>query len=174
MSEVDPAPKMRRMYDEIFNKGNLDAMDEAFFPDVVFHSPVQREPIHGLDKLKPFVSQLRVAFPDLQVEIQEMISEDDKIAVYYIAKGTHKGDYFGIPPTGRRVEIPELEFHRLSLAEGKVQEMWLVFNVLDVLQQLGIFPRGNIPRPLARAIVTLQKVRSKLQLRRSKRSRSPE
>jgi predicted ester cyclase len=76
--------------------------------------------------------------PDLRVVIDDMIAEGDKVAVRYTLEGTHEGDLFGVPPTGRRVSIESFSVERVS--EGKIREHWRITDTLDMLQQLGAIP----------------------------------
>ena len=76
--------------------------------------------------------------PDLRIVIDDMIAEDDKVAVRYTIEGTHEGDLFAIPPTGRRVCIESFTVERVS--DGKIREHWRITDSLDMMQQLGAIP----------------------------------
>jgi predicted ester cyclase len=71
-------------------------------------------------------------------DILDMIAEGDKVAVRYTVEGTHEGDLFGVPPTGRRVSIESITVERVS--DGKIREHWRVTDTLDMMQQLGAIP----------------------------------
>lgn len=75
------------------------------------------------------------SMPDLRVDILDMIAEGDKVAVRYTVEGTHEGDLFGVPPTGRRVSIESMTVGRVS--DGKMREHWRITDSLDMMQQLG-------------------------------------
>lgn len=85
------------------------------------------------------MDMFRGGMPDLKVLIEDMIAEDDKVAVRYTLEGTHDGDLFGVPPTGRQLSIKSITVERVS--EGKVIEHWRVTDSLDMMQQLGAIPR---------------------------------
>jgi steroid delta-isomerase-like uncharacterized protein len=149
---------IRRGFEEIWNQGNLAVMDETFAPTAMLHSPVQPEPLRGLEILKTLVTRLRVAFPDFHVTIEDLLAEGEIVVVRYTMRGTHRGDYFGIPPTGRPVTSPEIELFRV--VDGKIEEMWLEFNVMDVLQQLGVMPpMEKVPRPVIWLMSRLRRLR---------------
>ena len=80
----------------------------------------------------------RSAFPDIQFTIEDLIAEGDKIVTRYTARGTHRGDLQGIPPTGRQVTVTGIIISRF--ANGKFVEGWLDFDALGMLQQLGVIP----------------------------------
>ncbi len=84
------------------------------------------------------MAMFRSGMPDLRVVIDDMIAEDDKVAVRYTIEGTHEGDLFGIPPTGRRVCIESFTVERVS--DGKIREHWRITDSLDMMQQLGAIP----------------------------------
>src|SRR5207247_13133 len=91
----------RRAIEEVWNKGQLDAIAELFATDYVNNDPLNQT--KGLEAYKTFVKKYRVAFPDCRLDIDELISSGDKVVVRWRYSGTHKGQLEGIPPTGRRV-----------------------------------------------------------------------
>jgi steroid delta-isomerase-like uncharacterized protein len=110
---ADAKATLRRGYDEILNRGNFAYADATFAADVVLHAPVQQEPIRGLEAFKDLIRQIRSAFSDMEVTVEDIFGEDDLIAVRFTTRGTQDGDYFGIPPTGRHVTVNEIEFFRV-------------------------------------------------------------
>lgn len=142
---------VRSTYEQIFCRRNLDHVDEAFAPDVVLHSPLQPEPIVGRGAVKEVIARILAGFSDFDVTVEDVVTEGDTSMVRYTMRGTHDGDYFGIPPTGSPVELSELELVRLE--DGKVREVWLVLDVAQLLDQLGMLPPlGRIPRPAVRLL----------------------
>ena len=105
MATEENKAKLRRIYQECFNQGNLATADELVAPDLRDTSPgiPPGVPTTGPDTLKSIVSQLRSAFPDLQVTIDEMVAEGDMVVARTTVTGTHRGNFQGIPPTGQRV-----------------------------------------------------------------------
>ncbi len=88
--------------------------------------------------------KLRTGFPDLRVTIDDIFGLGDKVTVRFTARGTHLGQYRGLPPTGVRMTVTEICIYRL--ANGKVQELWQELNALGVMQQLGVVPRKGSVR----------------------------
>ena len=83
----------------------------------------------------------RSGMPDLRVVIEDMIADGDKVAVRYTLEGTHKGELFGVPPTGQHVSIKSIAIERVS--DGKIREHWRVTDSLDMMQQLGVIPSSE-------------------------------
>ena len=146
MSAEVNAGYIRHGIEEIFNKGNLAVADERFADDIVLHSPAQAEPMRGRETLKEFVVKLRRAFPDLRITVEDCVAAGDRVVTRCTTRGTQTGDYFGVPPTNRAVTMSEVQIYRVI--DGKIVELWLEFNVLGVLQQLGMIPAGGFPPPL--------------------------
>ena len=81
------------------------------------------------------------AFPDLTVDIQDMITEGDRVVTRKVMRGTHRGDLWGAPPTGKEVQLEVIDIFRV--ADGKLAEHWTQLDVLAVARQLGIRPPGS-------------------------------
>jgi steroid delta-isomerase-like uncharacterized protein len=148
---------IRRGYEEGWSAGNFAPVDEFLAPNAILHAPIQPAPIVGREGVKDLMMKLRAGLPDLKITIEEMFGEGDTLLVRYTARGTHLGDFMGIPPTGRAVVLDEIEVHKL--ANGQIQEMWLEFDASSLLRQMGVLPPGGIPRPVLWMIGTLQRLR---------------
>lgn len=105
---------VRRMIEEIFNQGNLDATEEIVAQDHVHHDPAMPEEGHCIEGFKQFVGLYRLAFPDLHVQIEDQFAEADRVATRWTATGTHEGDLMDIPSTGRRATQPDMDISRIS------------------------------------------------------------
>jgi steroid delta-isomerase-like uncharacterized protein len=116
---------------------NLDILDEVYASDLVWHEPDQD--VHGLEEARQFVTMYKTAFPDLNVTVEDVISEGDNVVTRYTIRGTHQGEIeeFG-PPTGRQMELQGITVHRI--ADGKIVEEWERYDNLSLLQQLGLAP----------------------------------
>jgi steroid delta-isomerase-like uncharacterized protein len=119
-------------------EGNLDLVDELVGADYVNHSPGMPDQPEGPEGIKAIVKMFRAGMPDLRVIIEDLIAEGDKVAMRYRIEGTHEGELFGVPPTGRRVSIESVTVERVS--GGKIREHWRVTDTLDMMQQLGAIP----------------------------------
>jgi steroid delta-isomerase-like uncharacterized protein len=136
MSTDENKEATRRIFEEVLNKGNLALVDELVSSDNVLYAPTG--PVHGSEGYKQFVNMYLSAFPDLQFTIEDLIAEGDKVVTRYTARGTHRGDLQGIPPTGKQVTVTGIVIGRY--ANNKTVEVWLEFDALGMLQQLGVVP----------------------------------
>jgi steroid delta-isomerase-like uncharacterized protein len=136
MSTEDNKAFMRRVFEEVYNQRNLAVLDDVCVPDFVVHYPSRT--IQGLEAYKHFVSLLFAAFPDGRLSIEDMIAEGDRVVVRYTYRGTHQGDYMGIPPTGKQFTTTAIVITRI--ANGKGIEGWINGDDLGRLQQLGVIP----------------------------------
>ncbi|MEV0612835.1 ester cyclase [Nonomuraea sp. NPDC050404] len=112
-------------------------IDEVVHPDVRIGTPLPIE-TKGTQALKEVLTVLHRAFPDLHVEIEDVIAEGDRVVARNTVTGTHRGEYMGVPPTGRSVTYKEVIIARF--ADGRIAETWAVVDVMSVMRQLGAFP----------------------------------
>jgi steroid delta-isomerase-like uncharacterized protein len=127
---------MRRYFEEAWNKGFLELLDEIVSPDYINHNPFVPDLPPGPAGLKPIFSGLRSAFPDLQHTLEEQIADGDKVATRWTFRGTHRGELMGIPATGKQVTISGIQIERI--AGGKIVEHWRQSDDLGMMQQLGV------------------------------------
>ena len=137
MSAQESKITMRR-YLDVYEQGNIDLLDELLAPDYINHTPATPELPIGPEGAKGVVSMFRAGMPDLKVVVEDMIAEGDKVDTRYTLEGTHEGELFGVPPTGKRLSIKSITVERVS--EGKIREHWRVTESLDMMQQLGVVP----------------------------------
>jgi len=114
-----------------------EVWDELMTPDIILHFCSWSEPIRGLQANKEFNVSLFESFPDIQQIVEDVIAEGDKVAFRSTLKGTHKGNFMGIPPTGKWVATSG-NFNLLRISEGKIVEWWYETNLLEVMKQLGV------------------------------------
>ena len=132
----------RRFMEEAYNKGNVDFIDEVVASDYVAHDPNRPEGTGGgTDGAKQFVEMYRSAFPDLQMTVEDLIAEGDKVVVRWTARGTHQGELMGIPPSGNRVEVTGINVDRIE--GGKFMETWSNYDALGMMQQIGAVPSAE-------------------------------
>lgn len=141
---------------EVMSEGRLELADEIVSPHFILHSPTRPEPFEGREGYRQFVTDLRRGFPDVKVTIEQVIAEDEFVAVRSRIAATHLGTYRGIPPTGRRVA--QSQMHMLHVVDGQIDEAWQQIDGLGIMQQLGFFPRGDPPKRLLGVVVRLQKL----------------
>jgi len=136
MSEENKAI-VRRIFRDFLNAGNLEAANDLFAPDFVNHSPGRRT-TPDREGLKQFIAYLHAAFPDVSWTIDDLVADGDRVAIRMTLRGTHTGDLFGIPPTGKRIDMAAMTI--LRFAGGKAVERWNVSDDLLLLQQIGVIP----------------------------------
>jgi steroid delta-isomerase-like uncharacterized protein len=159
---VSPEENKRRVLhyiEEIFNKGNLQATKEAWTEDIAFYSPIRDEPVVGIEELTKYVVDIRRSFEGFHFTVEEAVAERDVVALRVTHRGKHTGEWAGIPPTGKSVAIPETVFYRVR--DGRVCESRLMVNAFDVMHQLGILPKGDLPKPLVWLLVRVGRVRER-------------
>lgn len=128
---------MRRFYDEVVNGGNLDTIDELASPDFVDHEAFPGLAA-GREGVKQFFSMLRTAFPDLRMNVDDLIAEGDKAVARATMIGTHQGEFAGVAATGKTVSVATIDIVRI--AEGKLAEHWGVTDTASMMEQLGAHP----------------------------------
>lgn len=139
MSTIERNERLiRRYFEEVWNRGELEALDEIVAPDYVNHSPGMPDPRPGPEGLKPIVAALRKGIPDVAYAIQDIVVSPDKVAVRVVMTGTHTGALFGIPPTGRRLTVEQMQIERIE--NGKIAEHWRRTDDLGMMRQLGLLP----------------------------------
>src|SRR3712207_2326253 len=113
---------------EAISRGDLDALDEIYAPEVA-------------QELKQAVAEIRQAFPDYRGTSEIQIAEGDMVANRWVAHGTHRGEFMGIAPTGREVTFRGIAIDRM--ADGKIVELWLEWDLEDVVRQIGAVLRAE-------------------------------
>lgn len=123
---------------ELWSTGNLDLVDRVYAPDFVAHWPPSSEvpERRGTEGIRFGVERIRTAFPDWHEHVLDIFGSGDRVTSRYVSTGTHRGNFWGIPATGRRVEIHEISIYRC--ADGRIVEQWCMFDELARLQQLGV------------------------------------
>jgi steroid delta-isomerase-like uncharacterized protein len=128
---------IQRAYNELWNERNVDVVDELVTEDFRNHAaPPDRQ--RGRQSLKDVVRMFESAFPDFRYEVEDVITEGEKVAVRDHFRGTHQGDFMGIPATGNRVTMEAIHIYRFS--EGKLAEHWVARDDLGMMRQLGVVP----------------------------------
>jgi predicted ester cyclase len=136
---MDHEATMRRAYESI-SAGNIDGFGEAIAEDLVEHEETPGfEPTK--DGVLTFFRMLVGAFPDLRMTPEDVLSSGDKVVARVRCTGTQQGEYMGIPPTGKRVDVQAIDIVRFG-DDGLAHEHWGVFDALKMMQQLGVVPEG--------------------------------
>ena len=123
-----------RRYQEAYNTANYDALDAVVAVDVLTPNMIPSMP-RGLEGAKLVHQKTLIGMPDYHTSIEDLIAEGDKVVARVTMTGTHTGDFYGIPPTGRRVNLTAI--YIIRIADGKIVEHWGEEDGVTVLKQLG-------------------------------------
>jgi steroid delta-isomerase-like uncharacterized protein len=135
MSTEDNKDLIRRAF-ENFNQANVGKADEYFTPNFVYHDAANPQ-VSNREEYTQFLTGLIAAFA-YQLTIEDLIAEGDKVVARFTLRGTHRGQWRGVPPTGKPVTVTATSTYRI--ADGKVAEVWQNADVLSQLQQMGLIP----------------------------------
>jgi steroid delta-isomerase-like uncharacterized protein len=131
---LTPTEVVVGLFATVFNAGELDAVDEFVAPDHQNHDPTAPLVPPGPQGVRMLAEQYREAFPDLNIEIEELFGAGDRVAHRWTMTGTHEGEILGIAPTGRRIEVSGIEINRV--AHGKVADSWALSDSAGLREQL--------------------------------------
>jgi steroid delta-isomerase-like uncharacterized protein len=129
---------LRRSFEEVWNKGNLQVADELFAPNYAPHDASTPDLGRGPESEKKRVTLYRTAFPDLRLTVEDIIAEGETVMARWSCRATHKGNLGGIAPTGKQFTISGVSIARF--ANGKMTEGWVNWDALGLFQQLGVVP----------------------------------
>ena len=125
---------------QFINTADARLASELVAADAVFHVPGRPEPVRGPEGYLEIIGMMRGGFPDVQWTLEETVIEGDVIAARYTMRGTHRGPFFGMPPTGKAIVVQALNIYRLSV--GKIVSEVGQPDLLGLLQQIGALPKG--------------------------------
>lgn len=126
---------IQRYFNEVWNEGKLDVLDELLTPDYINHSPGIPNPKPGPADLKPIVAAMRAGIPDLHYTILDLVVAEDKVTAFVRMTGTHRGDLFGMAPTDRSIDVRQMQIEWIR--DGRICEHWRITDDLTLLRQLG-------------------------------------
>jgi steroid delta-isomerase-like uncharacterized protein len=129
---------VRRWFEEVWNRGRAEAIDEMFAADGIAHglSGDAENPLRGPVDFKPFHETFHGAFPDLEVIVEDMVAEGDKVAARCSVRGKHTGDHLGVAASNAPVEFTGMSIVRIK--DGKIVEAWNNFDFMTMNRQIGI------------------------------------
>ena len=137
MSAEDDKAVIRRWI-EVYNDRDMQAEADARAPGCVARVPAAPDPLEGLEAWRQFSGSFAEAFPDIRLTLEDIFSEGDMVAARVAFRSTHRGEFQGIPPTGKEVAFTSIEVNRVR--DGKVEEHWVELDLLGLMQQLGAIP----------------------------------
>jgi len=138
-TEADVIVRNRRLvtryFEEVWNQGRIDVLDELIAADYINHSSSLPDPRPGPVDLKPIVEEMRRAITDLHYEILDMAVMADKVAAHVRVTGTHTGTLFGMAPHGGKIDVKQMQFEWIR--DGKIVRHWRITDDLSLLRQIG-------------------------------------
>jgi steroid delta-isomerase-like uncharacterized protein len=132
----DNKATMLRLYEEVFSGGNLEAIDELLADDFVEHEELPPGIPQGKGAPRALATMMRGAFPDFHVAVEEMLEDGNKVITRARFSGTHQGEFMGIPPTGKRFDIPVIDI--VEFRDGKGIAHWGIMDQAGMMGQLGV------------------------------------
>lgn len=129
-----------RMFEETWNRGHMEVVEEVLAPDFRDYPPKRffATPLQGRASLTDVVVAFREGMPDFHFEMVQLAAEGDLVFCLGRATGTHTGTFFGIGPTGHKVDV--FGINEFRLRNGVITERWGMFNVMGMMQQIGLIP----------------------------------
>jgi steroid delta-isomerase-like uncharacterized protein len=125
----------RRWFEEVWNQGRTRVIDELLAADCIAHGLGEEgQPLRGPEHFRRFYDQFRSAFPDVRIDVQDVLAEGDRTAVRFSTRATHTGHGIGLPPTGRAVSVTGMSLMRW--ADGQIVEAWNEFDAAALLRQI--------------------------------------
>ena len=125
---------------DVWNGGDLSKLDAIIDPEYINHNPSVPNPPPGPEGLRPIILAMRKGIPDLHYTIEDTVITEDRVVARVLVEGTHLETLFGIRPTGKRIEIHQINIERVK--NGKIVEHWRVTEELKMMQQLGLVQLG--------------------------------
>jgi predicted ester cyclase len=134
MSAAENKRIAARILNEVFSQADLSHYEELFAPDFVVHDPDKE--LRGMEQVKTGILRLHSAFPDLHYTAEDVIAGGDKVVIRFSGRGTHRGEFRGVPATGK--PITYIGVMILRFVASKAVEYWAVSDVLGIFRQLGV------------------------------------
>lgn len=123
-------------FNEVWNKGNIDLLDELITADYINHSPSVPDPKPGPEGLKPLIEEMRKGISNLHYEINDTVITEDKIVARVSMTGEHTGELWGMEPTGKKIEVNQINIEHVR--NGKISEHWRITEEFKMLRQLEV------------------------------------
>jgi predicted ester cyclase len=125
----------RIFFDKVISQGNLSVVDEICAPEYRLHATLSGPEAIDRERLKELVASWRFSFPDGEITVEDIVAEGDLVAARMLERGTHQGEFRGIPPTGRPVAYGSMTF--LRVVDGRITDHWGLLDMPSLLEQIG-------------------------------------
>jgi steroid delta-isomerase-like uncharacterized protein len=135
---------MKRWYREVWREAKDETIFEIIAPNATLHGQTgSTDAIQGPEGFLAFAQRIREAFPDTEVAVEDVFSVDDKVAVRWVASGTHTGSGLGVAPSGKRISVTGMTIAKIQ--NGKIVEGWDNWDRLAMLEQIGVYTANPAP-----------------------------
>jgi steroid delta-isomerase-like uncharacterized protein len=135
---------VQRIFNEFWRGGKTNVLDQLLASDITNHE-LSKEPVSGRNGYKEWATGFRqvtaTGFPDLDIALDALIAEGDLVAKRWTFRGTHTGEYMGLPASGKRAVMAGVTIYRIQ--GGQVRETWWSYDALGLMQQLGAIPAAE-------------------------------
>ncbi len=152
---------VQRFMEECWNHGKMDSIRELMASGCIFHDPVFPGLTSGVENMKRHIEMCRSGFPDLKITVDDTIAERNEVVHHWTVRGTHKGQFLGMPATNRKATVSGTTIYRIE--GGKIVEQWADWNLMSLMEQLGISsaPKAEAMAPKAEAMASKEKSKAR-------------
>jgi steroid delta-isomerase-like uncharacterized protein len=141
MSTQENKTMVRRFLEESLGEGKPELVEDLLDPDFVRYDPyIEAGEVRGTQTVKDNIVWFANAFPDLSCTVEDQVAEGDEVVSRWTLRGTHQGEFFGVPASGKRVEMSGIQIDRFDEESGKIVEEWAEFDLLGAMRQMGAIP----------------------------------
>jgi steroid delta-isomerase-like uncharacterized protein len=141
MSTQENKTMVRRFLEESLGEGKPELVEDLLDPDFVRYDPyIEAGEVRGTQTVKENIVWFANAFPDLSCTVEDQVAEGDEVVSRWTLRGTHQGEFFGVPASGKRVEMSGIQIDRFDEESGKIVEEWAEFDLLGAMRQIGAIP----------------------------------
>ncbi|MDI9546606.1 MAG: ester cyclase [Chloroflexota bacterium] len=134
----DPIAIGRSFFEQVLGTGDWAVAEKIVAPNVVMHHPSSPVPVEGYEAVKGMLSAFRAGFPSMSMTVEDAFGSGDKAAIRWRMQGVHSGDLFGIPPSGKQVNVSGISI--VKVKDGKIVEDWVSEDTMGLMQQIGVVP----------------------------------
>ncbi len=136
--QTDHRAFVQSLYGDVINKNQLERLDRIIAQNAISHTPMLRSNLTVSENYRTLYSSLRTAFPDMQIQIEEVISQGDRAVVRYRLKGTHTGEFMGMRASNLPIDVVGIDM--IKIQNGQVVEHWGLVDTVALLRQLEVLP----------------------------------
>jgi steroid delta-isomerase-like uncharacterized protein len=125
---IESNKRLMRKFTEFINSASKQMAEELISPEAIFFVPGHTEPMRGPAGYLAIIGMMRAGFPNIQWSLDELVAEDDKVAARFTMRGLHQGEFFGVPPSGKKIEVKAMNFYRIADESSLKSMVSLIFS----------------------------------------------